>query len=359
MTILCSDPRAQYLSHQAEIDAAIARVLQGGRYILGEDVAAFEMEFARFIGVDHAIGVGSGTAALALALAACGIGPGDEVITVAHTAVATAAGIERAGATPVFVDIDPEFYTMDPRLAAAAITPRTRAILPVHLYGQAADLTELAALARDHGLKLIEDCAQAHGAVFNGKRIGSFGDAACFSFYPTKNLGALGDGGAVVTSSEQIGAQVRALREYGWDSSRISLRPGDNSRLDELQAAVLRVKLRALDADNARRAAAAAVYRDRLRASPLVLPAIRPGATHVYHLFVVRSPHRDELRARLEARGIQALVHYPVPIHRQPAYERFSTSLPETENAAREILSLPIYPEISRAALEEVAAAIS
>lgn len=359
--ILCANPKAHYLAHREEIDAAIRTALESGRYILGEEVAAFEMEFAAYLGVSHAVGCGSGTEALRLALGALGIGPGDEVITVAHTAVATVAAIELAGATPVLVDIDPVHYTLDPARLEAAITPRTKAILPVHLYGQPADLATILAVARRYGLRVVEDCAQAHGACWDGRRVGVFGDAACFSFYPTKNLGALGDGGMVVTNDATIATEARLLREYGWAERYVSHRVGWNSRLDELQAAILRVKLRHLDRDNARRRAIADRYDRELRDLGITLPARRPGATHVFHLYVIRHPQRDRLLDFCRQQGIAPGVHYPVPVHLQPAYrDRLAGagSLPETERAAREVLSLPLYPELEEDAVTRVIATI-
>ncbi len=348
--ILCSNPRAQYLAHQAEIDAALQRVLAGGRYILGDEVAAFEAEFAAYVGVRFATGVGSGTEALHLALAACGLGPGDEVITVAHTAVATVAAIELCGATPVLVDIEPDALALDPRHLEAALSPRTKAIIPVHLYGQSADLDPILAFARQHNLRVIEDCAQAHGATYHGRRVGSMGAIACFSFYPTKNLGALGDAGAVVTDDPALAERVRLLREYGWAERYVSHIHGWNSRLDELQAAILRVKLRYLDDDNAARVRLAATYDRALAGCCLDLPVTRPGAGHVYHLYVIRSDRRDDLQKFLKSRGVGALVHYPVPVHLQPAYAGRlpgSNHLPQTEQAARTVLSLPMYPELT------------
>jgi dTDP-4-amino-4,6-dideoxygalactose transaminase len=360
--ILCGNPRAQYESHKQAIDEAINRVLASGRYILGEEVIAFEREFADYIGVRHAIGVGSGTEALHLALAACGIGAGDEVITVANTAVATVAAIELCGATPVFVDIEPDYSTLDPHQLEDAITARTKAVIPVHLYGQPANLQAIISVAERHGIRVVEDCAQAHGATYLDKRAGAWGDIACFSFYPTKNLGALGDGGAVVTNDPELAERVRCLREYGWTSERnVSHVAGWNSRLDELQAAILRVKLRSLDKDNERRRTIAALYDKLLRDSDLVLPRRREDATHVFHLYVVRSDERDERLARLCADGVGALVHYPVPVHLQPAYSGRlggrAGSLPQTERAAKEILSLPIYPELTDSEVEKVALA--
>jgi len=260
--ILCANPGAQYQAHKAEIDAAVARVLAGGWYILGEETRAFEAEFAAYIGVREAVGVGSGTDALQIALAACEIGAGDEVITVSHTAVATISAIEMAGATPVLVDIEPDFFTIDPAQIEAAITPRTKAIIPVHIYGQPANLDAVLEIASRHKLRVIEDCAQAHGAAFRGTRVGAHGDIACFSFYPTKNLGAIGDGGMVVTNDVALAERARLLREYGWAERYVSHISGRNSRLDELQAAILRVKLRRLDDDNQMRAQIAQTLED-------------------------------------------------------------------------------------------------
>ena len=348
--ILCANPGAQYLAYKAEIDAAIARVLDQGRYILGEEVRTFEAEFAAYIGVRHAVGVGSGTDALQLALGACEISASDEVITVSHTAVATVAAIEMAGATPVLVDIEPEFFTIDPAKIEAAITPRTKAIIPVHIYGQPVNLDAILDIASRHKLRVIEDCAQAHGAAFRGTRVGAHGDIACFSFYPTKNLGAIGDGGMVVTDDAALAERARLLREYGWAERYVSHISGRNSRLDELQAAILRVKLRRLDEDNNKRAHIAQLYSEGLADCGLVLPTLRPNATHVFHLYVVRIPERHELQTFLNSRGVNTLIHYPVPVHLQPAYvkvARVPDGLTETEIAAREILSLPMYPELA------------
>jgi dTDP-4-amino-4,6-dideoxygalactose transaminase len=340
----------QYLARKKEIDEAVMRVLNRGRYILGEEVRAFEAEFAAFLGVAYGIGVGNGTDGLHLALAACDIGPGDEVITVSHTAVATVAAIEQAGAIPVLVDIDPAFYTIDPRQVATAVTPKTKGIVPVHLYGQPADLDPILEIAARYGLYVIEDCAQAPGAKYKGKRVGSYGDLACFSFYPTKNLGALGDGGMVVTDQPELARQVGLLREYGWAERSISHITGVNSRLDELQAAILRVKLPYLDADNAARVRITAIYQAGLNDSDMILPSCRQETHHVYHQYVVRTARRDALKRHLADNGIAAMIHYPAPVHLQPAYrERLagSRSLLETERAAREVLSLPIYPELN------------
>jgi dTDP-4-amino-4,6-dideoxygalactose transaminase len=369
MNVPQNDPKAAYLAQQAAIDSAIAGVLASGWYILGQETSAFEAEFAAAMGCRHAIGVGNGTDALVLALRALGIGPGQTVATVAHTAVATVAAIETAGARPLLIDIDPATYTMDPAslaLALAAPPPggdRIAAILPVHLYGQAADLAALGTLARGHGARLIEDCAQAHGASFDGRPVGSFGDIACFSFYPTKNLGALGDGGALTTSDDALAAEIRALREYGWRGRRyVSERTGVNSRLDELQAAILRVKLPHLAADNARRTAIASRYDAGLAGLDLALPSRAPARSHVFHQYVVRTKRRHALRDALQAAGIGTNIHYPVPIHLQPAYQgRIAvgpSGLAETERAAGEILSLPMYPQLDDAQVERTIAAV-
>jgi dTDP-4-amino-4,6-dideoxygalactose transaminase len=359
--ILCANPQLQYLAHKSEIDSAVKRVLDRGWYILGEEVKAFEAEFAAYIGVGYGIGVGSGTAALHLALAACEIQPGDEVITVSHTAVATVAAIEQAGAVPVMVDIEPGYYTIDPNRIEAAVTPKTKAIIPVHLYGQPADLDSIGEIAGKYELYVIEDCAQAPGAMYRGKRVGSYGDLACFSFYPTKNLGALGDGGLVVTDRPELAQRLGLLREYGWAQRSISHIPGFNSRLDELQAAILRVKLRYLDQDNTARARIAEIYQAGLNNCGLILPAIRREASHVYHLYVVRTTRRDALQQHLKQNGIAALIHYPVPVHLQPAYrERLAGSnrLTETQCAACEVLSLPLYPELNQDDQEAVLEAV-
>jgi dTDP-4-amino-4,6-dideoxygalactose transaminase len=358
MTILCANPLLQYQSYKEEIDEAIASVLAGGRYVLGSQVKAFEEEFADYIGVSCGVGVGSGTEALHLALAACGVKAGDEVITVSHTAVATAAAIRLAGAIPVFVDIEPDYYTLDPAKLETVVTPKTRAIIPVHIYGQPVDIDTIIEFAKKHKLFVIEDCAQAHGAVYKNKRVGSYGDMACFSFYPTKNLGAIGDGGMVVTNQPELAEKVKLLREYGWAQRYVSHTDGWNSRLDELQASILRVKLRYLDADNAKRIKLAGLYHKELsKLSGLSLPIKRENATHIYHLYVIRLQRRDELQDYLKEHQINTLVHYPVPIHRQPAYNK-GQKLAVTESIAKEILSLPMYPELKQSELETVVSAI-
>ena len=341
-----ANPKAQYLSHKEEIDEAVQQVLASGRYVLGNEVETFEREFAEYLRVSYCIGAGSGTEALHLALKACGVGVGDEVITVSHTAVATISAILLTGATPVFVDIDPLTYTMDPRLLRSALTTRTRAVIPVHLYGHPADMEAISCTAREEGLYVIEDCAQAHGATYQGRRVGSFGDMACFSFYPTKNLGGLGDGGAVVTNNPELYKKTRMLREYGWTQRYVSQIMGWNSRLDEIQAAILRVKLKYLDRDNVRRGRLARIYEEGLIGNGIVVPTVREGASHVYHLYVIRVNERDRLLDFLLQKGIGASIHYPQPVHIQPAYAEMGTCLPQTERIAGEILTLPMYPEL-------------
>jgi dTDP-4-amino-4,6-dideoxygalactose transaminase len=339
--------KAQYLSIQPEVDAAIARVLASGQFILGAEVNAFEREFADYCGVAHAVGVDSGTSAIQLALLACGIGQGDEVITVSNTAVATIAAIELTGAKPVLVDVHPLHLTLDPSQLKAAFTPRSRAILPVHLYGCPADLNSILAFAREHQLVVIEDCAQAHGAEYQGKIVGGWGHLSAFSFYPTKNLGAYGDGGAVLSNDPSLAEKVKMLRQYGWRDNRISEQKGMNARLDEIQAAILRVKLRHLDSWNNRHRELAALYKSLLIDDSLTLPIEPPETRHVYHQFVIRHPRRDALQTFLSDRGIQTQIHYSTPIHLQPAYRELGLNpLPVTEAAANQILSLPLYPEM-------------
>lgn len=360
--ILQTSPHAAYQAQKAEIDAALARVLDGGRYLLGPETEAFEAEFAAWTGVRECVSAGSGTEALHLALRACGVGAGDEVITVSHTAVATVAAIELSGARPVLVDIEPGSFNLAPAALAAALTERTAAVVPVHLYGHPADLAPIVAFCRKHRLKLIEDCSQAHGATYHGRRVGTSGDAAAFSFYPTKNLGALGDGGAAVTDDPALADTMRALRQYGWRAQRyVSEEAGWNGRMDELQAAVLRVKLRALEADTDRRRALAVRYDLSLAGTAgLVCPVEEAGCRHVWHQYVIRCSGdgaRDAVAEQLRAHGIHTLVHYPVPIHRQPAYRdrNFTAgSLARTEEAAGQVLSLPMYPQLTREAVDQV-----
>ncbi|OGY16956.1 MAG: erythromycin biosynthesis sensory transduction protein eryC1 [Candidatus Chisholmbacteria bacterium RIFCSPHIGHO2_01_FULL_49_18] len=360
--ILCSDPKAQYLSHKREIDEAIRRVLLRGRYILGKKVDAFEHEFARFLGTKFAVGVASGTDALEISMAALGIGKGDEVITASHTATATAAAILKVGAVPVLIDIEPKYMTLDPHELESAMSRKTRAVIPVHLYGQPADHAPIRRIADRRGIAIIEDCAQAHGALYRGRPVGTFGALSAFSFYPTKNLGAFGDAGAVVTDNLPLARQCRSLREYGWKEKHRSVSRGWNSRLDELQAAVLRVKLKHLKRDNRKRQALADEYRRRLVSSGVIAPKVRPGSTHVYHLYVVRTKARNSLQAALKRKGIQSLIHYPLPIHLQPYFKtrvRSVGKLPETERAAREVLSLPMYPQLTKLQLHTITDSIN
>ncbi len=355
------DLKAQYIHIKPEIDAAMQRVLDTTSFILGKEVADFERAFAGYVGAQGAVGVASGTAALHLALLACGIGPGAEVITVAHTFMATAEAISLTGARPVFVDIDPRTYTMDPGQVEAAITARTRAILPVHLYGQPAEMGALLDIAQRKGVWLIEDAAQAHGAEYQGRRCGSLGHLACFSFYPGKNLGAYGDAGAVTGNDETLLAKVRKLRDHGRSSKYEHEMIGYGERLDALQAAVLGAKLPHLEAWTEARRAHAQSYNELLAGCDLDTPYERPEGRHVYHLYVVRTPRRDELAAHLKAQGIATGIHYPVPLHRQPAYLKEGygeVRLPVTEQAAAEVLSLPIYPEMSAAQIAQVAEAV-
>ena len=352
------DLKAQYRNIGPEIRAAMNQVLESMDLLLGPNVRAFEEEFATFCQARYAIGVNSGTDALALALRACGIQPGDEVITPANSFIASAAAIVQIGAIPVFVDVDSETFTIDPDLLEAAITPRTRAVVPVHLYGQMADLSRVMEIARRHGLAVVEDACQAHGAEDRGLRAGSVGDAAAFSFYVSKNLGAYGDAGAVTTNSRAIAEQVRRLRDHGSLHKYEHEEFGLNSRLDELQAAVLRVKLRYLEAWNAQRIAAAARYDEVLAELDVVLPRVRSGARHVFHLYVIQTDERDRVRESLEARGVATGIHYPIPIHRQAACQdagRIHGRLDVTDGLAGRILSLPIYAEIESEQIHYVA----
>jgi dTDP-4-amino-4,6-dideoxygalactose transaminase len=346
------DLKAQYLSIQPEVDAALARVLASGQFILGAEVEAFEREFAQTCGVDHAVGVDSGTSAIQLSLLACGTGAGDEVITVSNTAVATVAAIELTGAKPVLVDIHPQTLTLDPSKLEPALTSRTCAVVPVHLFGCPADLKPILDFARAHGLFVVEDCAQAHGAKYHGQSVGGWGHLSAFSFYPTKNLGAYGDGGAVLTNDPALAERVRLLREYGW-RDRISEQKGINARLDEMQAAILRVKLHYLEQWNDRRRELVILYQSLL-ADILRLPVEPPKTRHAYHQFVVRHPRRNVLRTYLREHDIHTQIHYPVPIHFQPAYRNLGVPLPVTESAADQILSLPLYPELRNEDVERV-----
>jgi dTDP-4-amino-4,6-dideoxygalactose transaminase len=355
------DLATQTAELRGELDGAIAEILAAGRFVGGPAVETFERAFAVYCGASHAVGVASGTDAISLALTATGVQQGDEVITVANTTVATIAGIEGAGAVPVLVDADPLTWTLDPDALGAALTERTRAIVPVHLYGQCAEMEAILAFARRHALVVVEDAAQAHGAAYGGRRAGSLADAAAFSFYPTKNLGALGDAGAVVTSDGAVADHVRMLREYGERDRYESVVRGRNSRLDTLQAAVLSAKLPHLDAWNDRRRALADLYRGGLADLPIGLPVEDPARRHVYHLFVVRVQERTSLRRELAELGIETLVHYPRPVHRQPAYAALAREgmLRVSEQLCDEVVSFPLYPELRDADAEDVVSAIA
>jgi dTDP-4-amino-4,6-dideoxygalactose transaminase len=360
------DLARQYRRIRGEVGAAVTKTLEGGRYVLGEEVAAFEREFAAYCGARHAIGVGSGTDALHLALRACGVRPGDRVITAPNIAVPTVCAIVAAGALPVFVDVDPRTLTLDPEklralLAAQPAALRARAVIPVHLYGHPADLDAIMKIGAEYDVKVIEDAAQAHGAEYAGRRIGPLADASCWSFYPTKNLGAYGDAGMVVTDDAQVAERVRMLRNYGEEAKYLNRVQGVNSRLDEIQAAVLRVKLRHLDAWVAARRRLASLYDRLLAAAPVVLPVEVGPARHGYHLYVIRSTRRDALQRHLRERGVGTSIHYPAPAHCQPAYRHLEYAegdFPCAEWACRQVLSLPLYPELTEEELRHVAATI-
>ncbi len=356
------DLRAQYLSIKAEIDEAIQRVLDTTAFVLGREVEAFEAAFAEYVGARFCVGLNSGTAAVQLAVMACGIGPGDEVIVPANTFFATAEGVSTANAVPVFVDADPVSYNLDTSKIEAAITARTRAIMPVHLYGQAADLDPILEIAARHNLLVIEDSAQAHGSLYKGKRVGALGHAGCFSFYPGKNLGAYGEGGAVVTNDPEVARRLRLLRDHGSEQKYRHEIIGYNFRLEGIQGAVLGVKLRHLDKWNDLRRQHAARYNELLAASPLILPREMPYAGHIYHLYVVQTEERDALQKRLAEAGVQTGIHYPVPVHLQPAYafmRHRPGDFPEAEKQARRVLSLPMFPELTGEQIEEVAEVIN
>ena len=356
------DLRSQYRSIKPEVDAAIQHVLDTCQFTLGDEVAAFESEFATYCGALHGIGVNTGTSALHLALLAGGIGPGDEVITVPFTFVATTSAIAYTGATPVFVDIDPVRYTMDPAQVEAAITPRTKAILPVHLYGQPCDMSAIMAIAQKHGLLVIEDACQAHGAEVMGRRVGGIGHMGCFSFYPGKNLGAYGEGGMVVTNDPAFSRKIRMLRDWGAERKYEHVIQGYNFRLEGLQGAVLRVKLRHLeDWTEARRAAAGRYDALLQQVAGITLPQVAADVRHVYHLYVVRTEDRAALQQGLGARGVQSGIHYPYPIHLLPAFAHLgyhAGQFPHSERAAREVLSLPMFPELTSGQTHEVADAL-
>jgi dTDP-4-amino-4,6-dideoxygalactose transaminase len=358
MTIPFVDLTVTDVKLRHELSAAMERVVDEAHYVLGPDVASFEQEFAEFSGAQHGIGVGNGTEALHLALRALGVGPGDEVITAANTFVATVLAIVYTGATPVLVDANPSDYLIDVELIERAITPQTKAIIPVHLYGQPADMPAILDIAQRHDLRVVQDACQAHGARIGDKPIASWGDATCFSFYPSKNLGAYGDGGMVLTNSEKLAERVRMLRNLGQRTKSNYEMLGCNSRLDTLQAAILSVKLRHLAEGNERRRAAAGKYRELLQQhSTLVLPHERPGVTHVYHLFVVQHPERDKLAEHLQQSGVQCGIHYPEPIQRIENFKSARTvpdGAPVSARLAKRILSLPMFPELTDSALRHV-----
>ena len=356
-----ASPLAQTLTLKGQFEEAFSNFLLSGNYILGSCVEEFERLFARYCEVSFCVGAANGTDALALALRAVGVCAGDEVITTSHSAVATAAAIEMAGGVPVFADIEPESRCLDPQSVERMISDRTKAIVPVHIYGQTADMAALSKLADSHQLRVVEDCAQAHGAEISGRKAGSFGDAASFSFYPTKNLGALGDGGAVVTGSEKISDRLRELRQYGWKQRYVSDTPGINSRLDELQAALLLVKLPLLDGWQKRRAAIAESYRSVCDGKWVKAPPAIKGRSHAMHLFVVESDRREMLRDYLASHGISSALHYPLPIHRQPAYTgrlRCDGELSNTLRLYQRMLTLPLYPEMTERQVNRVCEAL-
>ncbi|EMJ92118.1 DegT/DnrJ/EryC1/StrS family aminotransferase [Leptospira alstonii] len=360
--ILCANPLAQNNSYKDEIQKAILSVVSSNRYILGPEVEALESEFASYIGAKYSIGVANGTDALEIALRALKIGPGSEVITVSHTAVATVAAIEAVGAKAVLVDVDPSFFTLDPSQLEEVFTKNTKAVIAVHLYGQSVDLDTIQAFCKKKEVYLIEDTSQAHGAKWKGKRLGSIGDVACFSCYPTKNLGAIGDAGLITTNDSHLSSKMKMLREYGWKDRYISEFAGRNSRLDELQAAILRVKLRNLDSDNGKRRIIAAKYDQFLQNTALKIPAKNLNSEHVYHLYVLQVESREALIAHLKSENIFPGVHYPSPIHLQPAYIgkiKTASSMKVTEELSGTVLSLPMYPELSLDDVDKVISSVS
>lgn len=356
------DLKAQYQTIRDQIRAEVDYVFESTQFILGDAVEKFEHDFARYLGVKHVIGVGSGLDALRLALEAAGACSGDEVIIPANTFIATALAVSATGAKPVLVDCREDTYQIDPALIERAITPRTKVIMPVHLYGQSADVSAIVEIARNHRLEVIEDAAQAHGTRFSGQRCGTFGLAGCFSFYPGKNLGAYGDGGAIATNDDDFAKKVNRLRNYGQKQKYVHVEKGANSRLDTVQAAILNVKLQHLDEWNAARRAHAAMYSDSLAAPDFIVPRLDPRGEHIFHLYVVRTRNRDELQKHLNSRGIQTGIHYPIPIHLQEAYRDLGLgrgSFPVTERLAHEIISLPMFPELTHHQIELVLEALS
>tara|TARA_B100000401_G_C52790684_1_gene713234 strand:- start:185 stop:1291 length:1107 start_codon:yes stop_codon:yes gene_type:complete len=349
--IFFANPQEQFKSYKQEIENAVLKVLSSKNFILGSEVNSLEKEFAEYIGANFSIGVANGTDAIEISLRALNIGKGDEVITVSHTAVATVSAIESSGATPILVDIEEDFFTLDINKLDEVVSKKTRAIICVHLYGQPGNIIKIRDYCKKNDLYLIEDVSQAHGSTFKNIKLGLFGDISCFSCYPTKNLGAIGDAGLIVTNNEKHAKNIKAIREYGWQTKRyLSDLVGRNSRMDEIQAAILRIKLKNLDKDNLKRIRIAKIYSDHLRDKDLILPKLRKDSLHVFHLYVIRSRERDKLLNFLKEKEIFAGIHYPFPIHKQPAYKkRFKTSesMLVTEIASKEVLSLPIYPELN------------
>lgn len=361
MKIPFFDLKKQYSGIKPEIDAAITRVLESGRFILGEELAAFEKEFARYVGAKHAFGVGSGTDALFLSLLGMGIGPGDEVITVANTYIATALTVSHTGAKPVLVDVNESTFNMDPAKLERAVTKRTKAIVPVHLFGLPADMDPIMETAEKHGLRVLGDVAQACGSEYKRRKIGSIADVDAFSFYPTKPLGAYGDGGMVTTNSDEVAEKIKLLRNYGETSKYHHAIKGFNSRLDEIQAAILRVKMKHLEQWIAARRKNAGLYTKALSGSKVLTPSEPAGYKHVYYLYVVRSKRRDDLQKHLASKGVGTMVHYPIPIHMQPAYSEMGWKkgdFPATERSASEMLSLPMYPEMRKDDIEDIAGTV-
>ena len=352
------DPSASYQAHKSEIDLAIKRVLDSGWFVLGSEVDAFEKEFASFHGKElHAVGVANGTDAIALCLRSLDLGSGDEVITPSHTAVATIAGIEQAGCTPVFADINPVSRCIEPHSIAERVGRNTRAIMPVHIYGQPAGMPKILEIAKDKNLKIIEDCSQAHGAEINGQKVGTFADFSAFSCYPTKNLGGTGDGGVILCRSKGFAEKIKSLRQYGWNEMRESITSGFNSRLDELQAAILRVKLKRLADDNAKRRVIALRYNDAFEGLPISLPALAENELHAMHLYVIECDRRNELMEYLRSHQIGASLHYPLAVHQHAAYAnriRSWEKLPVTDQFYQRNLTLPMYPELSNDAVEYI-----
>ena len=360
--ITFSDPSASYKAHKIEIDEAINRVLNSGWYVLGKEVNAFEEEFASLHGENlHAVGVANGTDAIALCLRSLGLGLSDEVITVAHTAVATIAGIEQAGCSPVFTDIDPVSRCIDPKSIKEKIGPKTRAIMPVHIYGQPAEMRKILEIGKAHQLEVIEDCSQAHGAEIDGQKVGTFANLSAFSCYPTKNLGGTGDGGVILCRSKDFADKIKSLRQYGWNEHRESTITGFNSRLDEMQAAILRVKLRHLSDDNEKRRLIAQRYNHAFQDLPITLPYQKTNEMHAMHLYVIECEKRDKLLDHLRSKGVGASLHYPLAVHQQAAYAnriRGADELPMTEHFYQKNLTLPMFPELTDSCIEKVITAV-